>query len=204
MTRSTRLLAIGLVVLGAALVLLLLSMRGTSQAVTVAAPEEAADALAAPTEEEAAPATSSTVGELGEDAARLPAPLEVPEGHEAVALSVGYDAAVAALPVPGDAVNLYAVFQQGVPRELASPTTDEAGAPGKGVVRALSGVAVLGASGATADTGGGSVTLVLALEPADAERAIYLAAAEQVWFSLVAPDHEPVAGVGVTRDDVLD
>ncbi len=203
MTRSTRLLAVGVAVLVAALVLLLVAQRSEPNPVVVA--DGAPDTAAAVEEPEAAPATS-TVGALDEDVERLPAPLEVPAGHEAVAVSVTYDAAVAALPVPGDTVNLYAVFQQGVPEDLGRPQPgeDEEGVASKGAIRALSSVEVLGVTGAEPIAGGGSVTLVLALEPDAAERTIYLAAAEQVWFSLVAPDHEPVEGRGVTRDTVLD
>ena len=207
MTRSTRLLAIGVTVLVAALVVLLVSLRDQPDPIVVA--DAAPDAAAASTT--AAPddggTATGTVGALEEGEARLPSPLEVPDGHEAVAVSIGYDAAVAALPAPGDTVNLYGVFHQGMPEQVggSAPTGDgEAAATDKGVVRVLSGVDVLGVSGATAESGGGAVTLVLALSPADAERAIYLAAVEKVWFSLVDADHEPVEGAGVSLDTVLD
>ena len=204
MTRSTRLLAIGVAVIATALVVLLLSMRSQPDPVVVADAAPEPTDVAAAAEEPAAP-TGGTVGALAEDAQRMPSPLEVPEGHEAVAVSSVYDAAVAALPAPGDTVNVYAVFQQGLPEDLGGSSTGDDGdsADTKGVVRALSGVEVLGVSGVTAETGGGNVTLVLALEPDDAERAIYLASTEQVWFTLVAADHEPVEGRGVTRDTVL-
>jgi hypothetical protein len=205
-TRSTRLLAIGGVVLVAALVVLLVSMRSQPDPIIVAdAAPDAAAADSAATDgapDEGSTAAAGTVGELGEDEQRMPSPLELPAGHEAVAVSSSYDAAVAALPVPGDRVNVYAVFQQGLPDELGG--SSEGDNATKGVVRALSGVEVLGVSGATVDTGGGNVTLVLALEPDDAERAIYLASTEQVWFTLVDADHDAVEGVGVTRDSVLD
>lgn len=204
MTRSTRLLAVGITVLVAALVLLLVAQRNEPDPIVVA--DGAPDVVAAETDDAEATA-SGTVGALGEDEARLPTPLEVPEGHEAVAVTSTYDAAVAGLPVPGDRVNLYAVFQQGLPDALATDagTDGEAtGNAGKGAVRTLSAVEVLGVTGVQPQAGGGSVTLVLALEPADAERTIYLAAAEQVWFSLVGPDHTPVDGQGVTRETVLD
>lgn len=206
MTRSTRLLAVGITVLVAALVLLLVAQRSEPDPIVVA--DDTSDVAASATEDEGAAAPDTgTVGALAEDAARLPMPLEVPTGHEAVAVTSTYDAAVAGLPVPGDRVNLYAVFQQGVPDALATDAgaSGEAAAnAGKGAIRTLSGVEVLGVTGVEPQTGGGSVTLVLALEPADAERTIYLAAAEQVWFSLVAPDHTPVDGAGVTRETVLD
>lgn len=209
MTRSTRLLALGVTVLVAALAVLLVSMRSQPEPVVVAdaAPDAAAaDAADAVGGDEVT--ATGTVGALEEGEARLPSPLEVPDGHEAVAVSIGYDAAVAALPAPGDSVNVYGVFQQGLPEDLGGPSASDEdtpqGGPAKGVARVLSGVEVLGVSGATADSGGGAVTLVLALQPDDAERAIYLAGIEQVWFSLVDADHEPVAGKGVTRDTVLD
>lgn len=194
MPRSTRLLALGVAVLATALVLLAVGQRQQPQPVVVA------DAAVDTGAQDAAPQATTTVGALDEDGERLPTPLAVPDGHEAVAVSSAYDAAVAGLPVPGDRVNVYAVFQQDVPDVLADDGTDTAA---KGVVRALSGVEVLGVAGVQPEAGAGNVTLVLALAPGDAERTIYLAAAEQVWFSLVALDHEPVPGAGVTRATVL-
>lgn len=206
MTRSTRLLAVGITVLVAALVLLLVAQRNEPDPIVVA--DDTPDVTATATDGAAADGAedTGTVGALADDASRLPAPLQVPEGHEAVAVSSTYDAAVAGLPVPGDRVNLYAVFQQGVPDALHEDSGDGtgAGSAGKGAIRTLSGVEVLGVTGVAPEAGGGSVTLVLALEPDAAERTIYLAAAEQVWFSLVGPDHAPVDGEGVTRETVLD
>ena len=205
MTRSTRLLAVGITVLVAALVLLLVAQRDQPDPIVVA--DDAADVTAVDDAADPTPGEATgTVGALGEDELRLPSPLVVPEGLEAVAVSSTYDAAVAGLPVPGDRVNLYAVFQQGLPDALrpASSGGDDAASAGKGAMRALSGVEVLGVTGVQPQAGGGNVTLVLALSPADAERTIYLAAAEQVWFSLVGPDQAPVAGAGVTRETVLD
>lgn len=208
MTRSTRLLAIGVTVLVAALVVMLVALRDQPDAIVVADDAAATtDVAAADTDDPQTPA--GTVGALAEDGERLPAPLEVPAGFEAVAVSTNYDAAVAALPVPGDTVNVYGVFQQGLPEQLGeAPDTTADGdllrANAKGVVRVLSGVEVLGVSGVEPASGAGNVTLVLALAPIDAERTIYLAATEQVWFSLVASDHEPTDGRGVTRDTVLD
>lgn len=205
MTRSTRLLAVGVVVLIAALVVLLLSLRSQPEPVVVA---DAAPDLAATTDDtETTTAAAGTVGALAEGEARLPSPLEVPAGHEAVAITSAYDRTVAALPVPGDTVNLYGVFRQGLPEELggtARADDDEAPAAGKGVVRVLSGVEVIGVSGAEPDAGAGNVTLVLALQPDDAERAIYLAGIEEVWFSLVDADHEAVPGRGASLDTILD
>lgn len=209
MTRSTRLLAIGVTVLVAALVVLLVSLQSQPDPVVVA--DAAPDAAAADAgDEEAAPATDAgTVGALAEDEARMPTPLEIPADHEAVAVTANYDAAVAALPVPGDRINIYGVFKNGLPEELGdelAPTGDdeEGATPEPGVVRVLSGVEVLGASGTVAEAGGGTATFVLALSPEDTERTIYLASTEEVWFTLVGADHEPVPGVGVTRDTVLD
>ncbi len=206
MTRSTRLLAVGVTVLVAALVVLLLSLRSQPEPVVVA--DAAPDAAASATEEGDEPAAGGTVGALADGEARLPAPLEVPAGHEAVAITSAYDRTVAALPVPGDTVNLYGVFRQGLPGELSPTTTSEdgdgAGSAGRGVVRVLSGVEVIGVSGAEPSAGAGNVTLVLALQPDDAERAIYLAGIEDVWFSLVDADHEAVPGRGADLDTILD
>lgn len=189
MTRSSRLLAAGIVVLGLALVVLLLAQRDTDPIVVdEAAP--AADVGAPPAD--AAP---------GGPVERLPDGLDAPDGHEVVAVTTGYDAAVAGLPVPGDRVNLYGVFDA-VPPPLAA-TDDEAAAPAAGAARALAGVEVLGVTGVEPASGGGTVTLLLALTPDDALTAIHLAGNERLWFTLAGASLDAPVGAGVTHDTVL-
>jgi Flp pilus assembly protein CpaB len=194
-TRSSRLLAAGIAVLALALVVLLVSMRDQPDQVTVA---DAESDVAAQTDDGA-------TGDVEQDPTateatpRLPQPLEVPAGREAVAVSATYDAGVAALTTAGDRVNVYGVFPDRLPGDLAEEGSD----PAAGVVRSLAGVEVLGVTGARPEAGGGSITLVLSLEPDDAARAVYLAGTKQVWFSLVAEGDEPSTGDAVTADNVV-
>lgn len=201
MTRSSRLLAAGITVLALALVVLLVSLRDQPDQVTVA---DAETDVAAQTDTADEPEeTGGVLDDLADEAAtdRLPTPFEVPEGREAVAVTAKYDAGVAALPTDGDRVNVYAIFTDALPGEVAEQDAD--GGELGGAVRALAGVEVLGVTGAVPSAAGGNITLVLSLEPADAARAVYLAGTKQLWFSLVAEGDEPTTGDAVTRDNAV-
>ncbi len=206
MTRSSRLLAVGVAVIVLGLVVAFLALRDTKDEIVVNEPGAAVDG-ALDTEQELDGATATQgVGLLAEDAVRLPLPVIIPEGHEAVAVTVTYASGTAALPVPGDRVNIYAVFTQGLPAGFggAAASADDAAGAGNGVVRMLSAVEVLGVTGVEALAGGGNVNFVVAVTPGDAERLIFQAATQQLWFTLVNEADPVVDGVGVTLDTVLD
>lgn len=190
MTRSSRLLAAGLAVLLLALVVGLYAMtRGGDEPIAIA---DAGTGDAAAETDVAAEAPAA-------EALRLPDPVEIPEGLEAVAVTTSYDRAVAALPVPGDRINLYGVFTDLEPAELA----EGGDAISSGAARVLAGVEVLAVTGAEPATAGGTVTFVLAVEPDEALKLVHVAGNEALWFSLVPEGAEPVAGDSVTSEDVL-
>lgn len=190
MTRSSRLMAVGAVVLLAGIVAAVLALGGQGAAADTAG---AVPPLAAPTDEVP---TEVPFEELD----RLPLPLEVPEGHEAVAVTVVFDRAVANVPVPGDVVNVY-----GVMADTSDASDAETSVAVPGIARIGSGLEVLGVAGAPVDGATGTVTLVLAAEPDEAATVLYASSSEQVWFSLVGEDDE-AADVGdlFTREDLLD
>lgn len=186
MTRSSRLLSVGVVVLLAGLVVAVLALRGDAAA-TAQVEEPAPAPLVDPDAVEAAP--------VAEEEPRLPDPLEVPEGTEAVAVTAVFDRAVADLPDPGDRVNVYAVLAD--VREERSE-----GTPTPGAARIVSGVEVLGVASGNADGATGNVTLVLALAPADAAGVVHAASNESLWFSLLGDD-DPAAPGDLSTSDVL-
>jgi Flp pilus assembly protein CpaB len=211
-TRSSRLLTAGVIAIAVGLIVAFFALRDGTEPISVN------DAAATATADTASPgdgvpdesSSERGIGEVLDDEERLPIPLVIPQGQEAVAISAAYANGVAAIPAPGDRVNVYAVFTDGVPAQLqSSSTSSDSGQPAgpqdnKGVIRLLSHVEVLGVSGVQAVAGGGAVTLVLAVAPADAERLIYQAATQSIWFSLVNEADDEVDGAGVLHDTLLD
>lgn len=183
--RANRLLVAGGVVtlLGAALVLLvLMTQRGTTPS-TVAATDDAPAATAPVAVEE-----SSTPVVVSQSEGQDPVTFEIPEGHEALALTVEFQRGVAGLPSAGDRVNVYGVFTQ-----HAGDLVEEL----PGVRRVLADVEVLAVSGGAFSANGGTPTVVVAVTGEDAERAIYTHAAESIYLTLVGDDgaSEPTDGV---------
>jgi Flp pilus assembly protein CpaB len=132
---------------------------------------------------------------------------DVPEGFEAVAVQVDFVEGGAGYVNPGDLINLFGTY--GVTNPLDQP-----------VPRAqllLSNVEVLDVSltvpprrGSTqadpsvARTSTDTVTFLLALRTADAEKVIYNAEFQGLYASLVAKDAPPVAGTpGRDGDNIL-
>lgn len=185
--RSTRLIAVGAAALVIGIGTATLAVRGAGGA-------EAAPATAPTTPPVAAPATPA------EPAARIPAAITVPEGHEAVALQLPYDAGVAGLPTSGDKVNVYGVFRTGDPAETDDGTATATAA--HHVEAVLAGVEVLAVTGPDVEAGGGNPTVVLALTPDESIRAIFLQTAERTWLTLTPPDGTAPAETGVDHGTV--
>ncbi|HEU5152798.1 MAG TPA: Flp pilus assembly protein CpaB [Iamia sp.] len=120
----------------------------------------------------------------------------IPDGQEAVAVTVPFTAGVAGYVGPGDRVNVY-----------ASITPDTAGAPTSPRTELLLGdVEVLDvsdeiaprraetiASGDTPTTqaardGAREITLLLAVDPAEAEQVVFATTNNQLWLTLVPED----------------
>lgn len=169
--RSTALIAIGaaVFVVGAALTFVLVRDDGDSK---VSA---------------SAPAAQSA----GEGAAVAPAApavpvVEVPTGKEAVAIQIGTVPGLAGYAKVGDRVNVYGTFKDRQPNVAA-----------KGVPLAkliLADASVLAVTAPPAGAEAGSTTYLLAVNPGDAEKVIYLASFEGMWMSLTAEDAPAITG----------
>lgn len=169
MTRSNRLLAVGAVVtlLGAALVLAVITLQ------------RPADPVASETTATSESTTDTRADDVAsrDDPAATPSALTVPDGLEAVALTVDFEGSVAGLPEVGDRVHVY-----GVP--VASPLgSGEDGATR--IRRLLEDVEVLAVTGADHETNGGNPTVVLGVEPSDVGTALSSHGTAAVHLTLV-------------------
>lgn len=180
-SRSTRLIAVGAAALLVGTALTALAVRGADRA--SAAPADPPAAVAA------APETTAPV----EPAPRIPETVEVPDGHEAVALQLPFDAGVAGLPSAGDHVNVYGVF---------GARQSEEGDRGPRVEAVLAGVEVLAITGPEIGAAGGSPTVVVAVTPDQTPRLIFLQAAERTWLTLTPPDGVAPATAAVDHGTV--
>lgn len=198
-SRSNRLLIIGLIVfvLGAALVLVFTRSSGDDDAPT------AGDAATAPAD------PSATVPAAQPAAAteiRIPRPLALPEGLEALALTLDFPQSVAGLPGPGDRVNLFGVFQNNTPERFSSasdPAQAQAATPEPAVKLLAANVEVLAATGAIAENAGGATTIVVAVDADTAERLLYASAFERLHATLVRGDAAAPQTGGITADNVI-
>lgn len=124
--------------------------------------------------------------------------LHLPPGKTALALEMANVAGVAGFAGAGDKVDVYGLTKSG---------GDGTGAAGARLV--LQGVDVLNVNGTLlaptqGQPGGTGLVFLLAVTPPDAERLIYLKTFEQLYFTLVPKDHEPVAPTpGVGPSDAL-
>ncbi len=170
--RSTPLIAIGaaVFVVGAALTFLVVR-DGEDSKVTAAAP------------------AASSVAAAAQPAAAVPAAVKVPPGKEAVAIQVPTIPGLAGYAMVDDEVNVYGTFKERQPISAAK------GPPLAKLV--LSGARVLAVTAPPAGAEGGNTTYLLAVNPGDAERVIYLASFEGIWMSLSAdgaPALQPTPG----------
>lgn len=132
---------------------------------------------------------------------------QVPEGFEAVAIQVDFVEGGAGYVAPGDRINLYGTY--GTAQPLAQPTpraqlllsnvevldVNLTIPPRRGTTQADPSVAR-----ASSDT----VTFLVALQAADAEKVIYNAEFQGLYASLVADDAPPVTGTpGRDGDTIL-
>lgn len=180
-TRSARLITIGVAVLivGIGMAWLAVRSAGGASATTTTTSATSATAQDEPVEPTEPPE-------------RLPERVDVPDGHEAVAVQLPFDASMAGVPAPGEPVNVYGVFTHGRPGE--EEPAAEVQASGPVVERVLSGVEVLAVTGPEVQDAGGSPTVVLALTPEQAAQVVFLQANERIWLS--------VPGDGAAGDDV--
>lgn len=190
MARSNRLLIAGgaVTLLGIGLALVVALGQGPSpDRSEVAAPPAAATASGTTSEASVTPVVATD-----EDGEPI---FDVPEGMEAVAITLEFQRSIAGLVAPGDRVNVFGVFAS-----TEVEITD--GVPG--VRRILADVPVLSVTGAEHASNGGAPTVVLALEPDEVETVIWTQTAESLYLSLVdeATEASPDTG-GVHAGDLL-
>jgi len=172
--RSTQMTIIGVSVfiIGAGLVFLGLHSK------------KAPAAAPAPAASQSAPANGTLIA----SGTTSGVPIVIPDGLSAVAVKLDAVAGGSGHVHPGDLVNLYATVKSGTPTKGLTP-------PFAKLV--LSKVRVLDITGVAAD-GTGDPTFLLALTPADAERAIFFAKFESMWAALVPAQEKPAATAGVS------
>ena len=171
--RSTALIAIGaaVFVVGAALTFLLVR-DGKDSKVTASAP-----------------AASAVAGGEATAVAAAPAAVKVPAGKEAVAIQVPTVPGLAGYARVDDEVNVYGTFKE------HQPIASVKGPPLAKLV--LSNAKVLAVTAPPAGAEAGNTTYLLAVNPGDAEKVVYLASFEGIWMSLSAdgaPDLGPTPG----------
>ena len=136
--------------------------------------------------------------------------LPIPEGMQAVAIQVPFVPGVAGYVGPGDNVNVYAVVESGpaaplaklllpnvqvldVSREVAPRVTTNQ------PTTATTAPATSGGERASGDT----ITYLLAVDPVQAERLIFVASNESFYMTLVPPNQPPAATAGENYQGVL-
>ncbi len=197
-SRSNRLLVIGLAVfvVGAALVLFLTSRDGGN-----ATPVEQPTGVASPTPNPSASETGPPPN------ARVPRPVPLPEGYEAVAITMNLAQGVIGLPSPGDRVNLYGVYSStGVATldvEIERLAREPDFKPPAGVRLIATNVLVLASLGPNGEFGGGNPTYLLAVDTNIAETVIYATNFESIHATLVHPDAAPSDSDGRSRLNML-
>jgi Flp pilus assembly protein CpaB len=123
---------------------------------------------------------------------------ELPEGFEAIAVSLNFPQGVAGYVNPGDRVNLYGSFN------ALNPQTGQTVVNGEHAQLLMSNVRVLDVSQtvptngvpsdpstATARGGDGSIVMLLAVKTPDAERLVYMEQGQAVYATLVRDDAPP-------------
>lgn len=171
--RSTALIAIGaaVFVVGAAFTFILLRDDGDDSGdskVSAAAPAgQGPDTAPARLTPGAAPA------------------VKVPAGKEAVAVQVPTVPGLAGYAKAGDRVNVYGTFKD------RQPSAGARGVPLAKLI--LADASVLAVTAPAAGAEGGTATYLLAVNPGDAEKVIYLASFEGIWLS-ITPDGAPAIG----------
>jgi hypothetical protein len=201
-SNNSRLVAVGAVVLLLGVILVLLILRGS-----VGGDETAPDPVAAESadqDEEPDEASHEQVELVDEDddaTVRVPLPLEVEDGFEAVTVRVAYDRGLAALPQAGDRIVLYrlAADPEEQDADRVEEDADASAPPGDDAERVLDEVEVLGVIGPRPAANDGTLTFVVALEEDEVPGILPLARDGAIWFTLL-PD-EDGAGTDEVGDD---
>lgn len=110
--------------------------------------------------------------------------VQVPDGQQAVALTLGRTAGLAGHLRAGDRVDVYGVVAE-------APDSDNT------VRRALADVETLSVS-----DGDGDITVLLSLPADEVETAVFLTSFESLWLSLVGDGEQPGDTPGTTYSDL--
>lgn len=175
---NTRLVAVGGVVLLVGVILVLLILRGTVSGDDPVAPEQVTSSESDDGQTQQAPDRDEQLVAEGEaTTARIDLPLQVEDGHEAVAVQAGYERGVAAVPSSGDRVVLYA---------LAAPDEDDdSPSPSDDAERLLADVEVLGVVGPRPAANEGTLTFVLSVAEDDVAELLPAARDRELWLTLL-------------------
>ena len=196
---NSRLLAIGFAVLVVGVLLVLVIIRNADDDPAEPSPV-ATGGQQEQTEQPTEASTPLTPEQLS--SARLPLPLDVPEGTEAVAVRVPFDRAVAAIPAPGDRVNLYrALAASGEGEGPQVETGGTAGGlpePGPAGELFLPEMQVLAVTGPLPAANDGTLTVVLAVPSDEVPELMPVATARELWFTLL-PNAEDDPTEGATE-----
>ncbi|HUR01803.1 MAG TPA: Flp pilus assembly protein CpaB [Nonomuraea sp.] len=115
--------------------------------------------------------------------------LKIPDGKTALALQLGNVPGVAGFAGAGDHINIYGVVKPGDdpknPNGMAHLIMQNT------EVLNVNGAALVAAQG---QPGGTGLVYLLAVNPVEAERLIFLSTFQQLYFSLVSKDAQPVPG----------
>lgn len=184
-TSNSRLLAVGVAVLAVGVLLVLLIVRNSGDEPPATPP--AAEQPTTPTEPQQPPAaTPLTPEQLS--TARVQLPMAVPDGMEAIAIRVNFMRSVAAVPLPGDRVNLYRL----APAERQPQADADEPEPGivtpgaqPAPVQVVGDVEVLAVTGPLPAANDGTLTLVVAVPSADVPAAMEVANDAEAWFTLL-------------------
>jgi Flp pilus assembly protein CpaB len=184
---NSRLLAVGFAVLVIGVLLVLVIIRNGDETPADPAPPSTGQ----PTDAAAEQPLPLSPEQLA--TARLPLPLDVPDGSEAVAVRVNFMRGVAAIPAPGDRINVYRLPQDSddARPETETPTVPGSGLPPRGpdAEQVLTDVEVLAVTGPLPSTNDGTLTFVVAATPDQVPGLLTLANDDELWFTLLpAPD----------------
>lgn len=184
-----------MLLVGVILVLVILN-GGDEQAEPSPAASPAPSAVATPTPAPV-PLTPEQIA-----SARMPYPVDVPDGMEALAVRVNFVRGVAATPQAGDLIRLYRLPQAAVidPNyDVTLPQQPEGGQLFDTPIEpetVLDEVEILGVVGAVPSSNDGNLTVLLALDPIDVPLVMTLANeyeghANELWFTLLpSPEDE--------------
>ncbi len=183
---NSKLIAVGAVVLLFGVILVLLILRGTVGGDDPAPPETAQDQSDGEAEDGAPTdtATSDLVADGEGTTARVPLPLDLEDGMEAVTVRAAFVRGAAALPVAGDRV---VVYELGAAED---DDEDEPGAPAPtgDAERLLEDVEVLGVIGPRPAANDGTLTFVLAVDEGDVPGLLPLARDGHLWLTVLPGD----------------